>query len=126
MCLPRLSRKSIDHHRHRVAGVIDKELFTSRMVLAHRYRQLQCPTAIEIAVAAVAISIRMKTDIFVPEDLQRDMFALQLAVNMRPIRLSAAAVSRLRPCGLIQRRLKDSIADIVAQWPRKPSTLKPA
>jgi hypothetical protein len=68
----------------------------------------------------------MKADIFVPKDLQRDVFALQLAMNLRPIRLGAATVPRLCPCSLVQSRFQYRIADILAKRPGQTGDLNTA
>ena len=66
----------------------------------------------------------MTLDVLVPQDLQRDMLALQLAVNLRPVRLDAAAMARLRAGRLVERRFQNRIADLIAQRPRKPGALR--
>lgn len=68
----------------------------------------------------------MRADILVPEDLQRHMLALQLAVNMRPIRFNAATVTGLRAGSFIESRFQHRISDIVAQRPGKLGTLQTA
>jgi hypothetical protein len=67
--LPDLARQPIDHHRDRVAGIVDEQLVAGRMGLAHSHRQLGRPAAVKIAETAVAIPIRMAGDVFVPQDL---------------------------------------------------------
>ncbi|CDM62839.1 hypothetical protein LPU83_pLPU83d_1469 (plasmid) [Rhizobium favelukesii] len=96
------------------------------MVLARCHRQLQRPAAIQITVTAVAISLGMKADILVPEDLQRHMLALQFPVNKSPIRLSAAAMTGLRAGSLVESRFQHRIADVLAQRPGKPSNVHTA
>ena len=52
------------------------------MVLAHHRRQPALLAAVEIAKPAVAIAIiRMRGAIFFPQQRERDILALQLAVN---------------------------------------------
>ena len=56
------------------------------MHLAQHRLQRPGPGAIQLAKPAVAIARRMRLPIFLPEQLQRDVFAPQLAVNRRPVR----------------------------------------
>ena len=57
----------------------------------------------------MAIPVGVLLDVLVPQDLQRDVLALQLAVNRRPVGLGAAAVALLLAgCGkelFFQRRV---------------------
>ncbi len=95
------------------------------MVLAHRHRQIGRPAPVEVTKPAVAIAVRVTLDIFVPEDLKRHMLALQLPMHMGPVRLDAAAVTRLRSVRLVERGLQNRIGDLVAQRPGKPRGLRP-
>ena len=70
------------------------------MGLPHRDRDAGCPAAVQLAKARVAVALGVLLDVLVPQDLKRDVLALQLAVNRCPIRLGAAAVPLLLPgCG---------------------------
>ena len=53
------------------------------------------PAAVQLAEPRIAISVGMPLDVLVPQDLQRDVLALQLAVNRRPIGLAAPPVPLL-------------------------------
>jgi len=46
-------------------------------------------------------AVRSAHDVFVPKNLQRHMLALQLAVDLRPVRLRAPTMTRLRPGCLV-------------------------
>jgi hypothetical protein len=83
---PGLAIEPIDDHRHRVTGVIDKQLVAAAVGLPHRQRQPQRPAAVQFAEAGIAIPVRTVLDVLVPQDLQRNVLALQLAVNLGPIR----------------------------------------
>jgi hypothetical protein len=87
---PDFAGEPIDDDRHAVARVVDEQSLPRRMRLPHRRRQRLLECSIELTKTAVAISARMGGDVFVPDDLQRDVLALQLAVNRRPVRLSYA------------------------------------
>lgn len=89
VCLPRLARQPVDDDRHRVAGIIDEQLVAARMLLPHRHRQLHRPAAVKVTIPAVAIAIRITADILVPENLQRHVLALELAMHLSPVRLGA-------------------------------------
>ena len=77
----------VDHHRHAVARVIDEQPLARHMRLAHRHRQTPFPFPVEIAKTRVAIAAGMERDILFPEDRQRDVLALHLAVHANPVRL---------------------------------------
>jgi hypothetical protein len=49
LCRPGLAGQPVDDHRHRIAGVIDKQLVTASMGLPHRHRDPRCPAAVELA-----------------------------------------------------------------------------
>jgi len=67
------------------------------------------PASVQLAEARIAVTFGLPLDVFVPQDLQRDVLALQLAVNRRPVGLGAAAVALLLAgCGkelFFQRRV---------------------
>src|SRR5271166_6860955 len=84
---PDFAGEPIDDDGHAVARVVDEQSLPRRMRLPHRRRQRFLERAIELTKTAVAVPARMGGDVFVPDDLQRDVLALQLAVNRRPVRL---------------------------------------
>ena len=55
------------------------------------------PAPVQFAEPPIAISVRMSLDVLVPQDLQRNVLALQLTVDRRPVRLRAPAMTRLFP-----------------------------
>lgn len=118
MRLPCLAGQPINNNRDRVAGIVDEQLIAGRVILPHRHRQLHRPTAVKVTISTVAIAVRITADVFVPQDLQRHMLALQLAMDLRPVRLRAPTVTRLRPGRLVKRRFQDGIADLATQRPR--------
>src|SRR5258707_388277 len=50
-----LAGEPVDDHRHRVAGVIDKQLVATDVGLPHGDRQPRSPTAVQLAKARIAI-----------------------------------------------------------------------
>jgi len=50
---------------------------------------------VQLAEPRIAIPVGVPLDVLVPKDLQRDVLALQLAVNRRPVGLGATAVTLL-------------------------------
>src|SRR4051794_343816 len=65
--------------RDRVAGVIDEELLAGAMLVAeHDVLSLE-PTAVQAAVAAVAIAVRLPVAVFLPEQLQREVLVGRVA-----------------------------------------------
>src|SRR5438067_10323309 len=65
------------------------------MGLPHRDRDPRCPATVQLAKTRVAIALGILFDVLVPQDLKRDVLALQLAVNRWPIGLGATAVPLL-------------------------------
>ena len=61
-----LAGEPINDHRHRVAGVIDKQLVAADVSLPHRDRQPRRPTAVQLAEARIAITFGAAFDVLVP------------------------------------------------------------
>ena len=77
-----------------VLGVMDRNLlpspvhehfFSRHMNLAQDRIQGARPELIELAVPAITVAFRMHRPIFFPQQLQRDGFAPELGLNLRPI-----------------------------------------
>src|SRR5208337_4465628 len=83
----------VNDDRDPVARVIDEQPFARRVRLPHRRRQLCFKTAIEFAKPRIAVTAGVGRDIFVPDDQQSDVLALQLSMDRGPIRLGIAAMS---------------------------------
>jgi hypothetical protein len=60
----------------------------------------------------------MKADIFVPQDLQRDMLRFSSRWTCTPIRLGDAPMICLCHGGLLEGSFQHRIADILSQRPR--------
>jgi hypothetical protein len=94
-----LAGQPVDDHRHRVAGIIDEQLVAADMALPHRDRDPLRPGAVQLAKPRIAISVGVLLDVLVPQDLQRDVLALQFAVDGCPVGFGAAAVALLLASG---------------------------
>jgi len=125
MRLAHRAASAIDHDRHRVAAVVDEHLLAAGVALPHDQRQPAFPAAEQIAPAAVAIAVRMDGDIFLPEHLERDVLALQLARHHRPVRLGLLAPPRLHPRHPIQACFQLGVGHVRRHRPGKPRTLEP-
>jgi hypothetical protein len=63
------------------------------VALAHRDRELAFPDSVQLAEARVAVALRVARDVFVPLDRQRDVLALEFAMDARPVGLGLTADS---------------------------------
>jgi len=97
MCLADFTPQPVDHHGHRVPGIVDEHPVAAQMRLPHGDRQPGFPAPVELAKTAVLIPIWMKLDILVPQDLQCDMLALEFAIDRRPIGFGTPPVPLLIP-----------------------------
>ena len=117
-----LAGEPIDDHRHRVAGVIDKQLVAADVGLPHRHRQSRCPAAVQLAEARIAIPFGAALDVLVPQHRQGDVLALELAVNLSPIGLDVTPMALLGAGGSKQRRLQRGVGHLSRQWPAQPGS----
>ena len=67
----------------------------------------------------------MPLDVLVPQDLQRDVFALQLAVNRGPVGLGAAAMALLGADRGEELCFQRGIGHLGRQRPAEPGDGKP-
>src|SRR5271166_2630842 len=58
MCGADLAGLTINH-RQRVAGIVDEQLLPATVALPHRQRQSSLPTAEQVAIPAVPVSVGM-------------------------------------------------------------------
>src|SRR5258705_3296590 len=107
-----------------IAGVIDEQPLAGRVRLPHRRRQLRFKAAIELAKPRIAVTAGIGGDIFIPDDHQGDVLALQLPMNRRPIRLSVAAIAPVGSLIGVERRLPVAVAHAVRQGPTQPGALE--
>lgn len=127
MGLADLARQPIDHYRHRVACVVDKEPVTTQMRLPHRNRQTSFPGAVKLAEPGVTIAAGLKLDIFVPQHLKRDVLALHLPIHGRPVRFGTIALTTSGCRNAVELRLECGVSQPRRQGPfqrRCPETLK--
>jgi hypothetical protein len=66
---------------------IDEQALAGDVALSHGRRQPRLAGALELAVAAVAIAVRVDGAMLLPQRLQRHPWPAQLAVNCSPVRL---------------------------------------
>ena len=85
-------------HRHGVAGEVHEQLLARGMGLAHGRGHAAAPFAVEVAEAAVAVTVGMLAAIVLPQQRQRHAGTAQLGMDMGPVR------QRLRPRRVIARR----------------------
>lgn len=95
---PRLAGQPVDHHRHRITRIVDEQLLAGCVGLTHRHRQPGFPGAVKLAEPAVAVSVRMLGDVFIPHDRQRHVLALQFAPDGGPVRLLRPPMTQLLAC----------------------------
>ena len=65
-------------------------------------------------------TLRVPLDVLVPQDLQRDVLALQLAMNLGPVGFRMAAVSLLGADGAEEPHLQRRVGQFCRQRPAKP------
>ena len=121
---PGLAGQPVEH-LHPVARVIDKQFLTAHMGLTHGNRELAFPAAVEIAVPGIAIPIRVLGDIFLPQDRERDVLALQLAMHPGPVRLGILPMPLLLPGIAVHPGFQNRIRDLVAERPRQARGREP-
>src|SRR5262249_29490517 len=92
------------------------------MGLAHRDRELGLPDSVQLAEAGIAVALRMALDVLVPEDRQRNVLALELAMDRRPIGLELPTMTALRAGVGEQPGLEGGIGNLRGQRPPQPGT----
>jgi hypothetical protein len=119
------AREAVDDDRHAVAGVVDEQPLAGGVRLAHRHRQRLLEGSIELAEPRVAVAARIGGAIFVPQDQQGDVLALQFAMYGGPIRLGDPPVAALAASAGVERPLQRRVVHIVRQWPGEACGLRP-
>ena len=107
-----------------VAGIIDEQPLAGRMRLPHRRRQRRFKAAIELAKPRITVTAGIGRDIFIPDDHQGDVLALQLPMNRRPIRLGVPAMAPFTPSIGVKRLLQHGIHHAVRQGPTQSRALE--
>ena len=85
-----------------------------------------CPAAVQLAEPRIAVPVGMPLDVLVPQDLQRDVLALQLAVNRRPVGLGATAVALLLAGPGEELRFQRRVGQLGGQRPTQPGRRRAA
>ena len=106
-----LAGRRVDH-LHRRAGVIDEQALAGDVGLPHGRRQPRLPGPIELAEAAIAVSVGVSGAMLLPEQLQRHARPAQLAMDSRPVRLRPPILGRDR-----RRRVEPALQRLVGQAP---------
>ena len=107
----------IDDDRDAVAGIIDEQPLAGGVRLPHRHRHCLLEGSIELAEPRVAVAARVRGDVFVPENQQGDVLALQFAMHAGPIRLCDAPVAPFAASAGVERRLQRAVAHLLRQGP---------
>ncbi len=98
------------------------------MRLAHRHRQAALPGAVKLTEARVPVSVGFGGDVLLPQDRQRHVLALELAVHGRPIRFGDAAVTLpVAVAGQLgeQAEFQGRVRELVGQRPGQTRGLEP-
>ena len=120
-----LAGEPVDDHRDAVAGVIDEQPLAGGVRLAHRHRQRLLEGPIELAEPRVAVAARVVGDVFVPQDQQGDVLALQFAMHAGPIGLLDAPMAALAAPAGVERRLQRRVVHVLGQRPGEARGLRP-
>jgi hypothetical protein len=81
------------------------------------------PTAVQLAETEIAIAVGTPLDVLVPHDLQWDVLALQLAVNLGPIGLGSMAMALLGADGTDKLRLQCGVGQFRRQRLVEPAVV---
>ena len=115
----------VDDHGDAVARVIDEQPLAGGVRLPHCHRQRLLEGSIELAKPGVAVAARVRGDVFVPEDQQGDVLALQFAMHAAPIRLCDPPMAPFAAPAGVERRLQRAVAHVLRQRPGQPRILRP-
>jgi hypothetical protein len=114
----------VDDDRDAVTRVIDEEPLPGCMRLPHCWRELRFKGAIELAEPRIAVTAWILSDVFIPEDQQGDMLALELLVDRRPIRLTMKPMATLAAVIDVERCLQLFVAHPFRQGPAQPGAVE--
>ena len=81
---PQLTRAPVDQRRP-LAREVDEGLLAGAVHLPHRRPQPPRPLPVDLAELRVAVAAGMDLEVLLPEQLQRDPVALELAVDVRAV-----------------------------------------
>ena len=80
----RFTRAPVDQRRP-LAGEVDERLLAGPVHLPHRRPQPPRPLPVDLAELRAAVAVRMDLGVLLPQQLQRDAVALELAVDIRAV-----------------------------------------
>ena len=109
-------------HRCRLPGVVDEELLSGPVGLAHDHIHATLPDAVAGTELAVGIALGMALAILLPEQEQRHAFAPQLPMNDIKVGLDQPALGGA-PTRLEQPSLQLTRTQTLRQRPRQPGRL---
>ena len=117
LCRAPLAGEPVHNDRHRVAGVVHEQLLARGVGLAHDHRQLGGERPVQLTKAAVAQAVRLLGDVLLPEDGERHVLALQLAVDRGPVRLRPPRRAGFGAALAVKPLLKPGVAELFGQRP---------
>src|SRR6476660_5601665 len=103
--------------KNAVTGVIDEQPLAGGVRLAHRHRQRLLEGSIKLAEPRVAVAARVRGDVFVPEDQQGDVLALQFATHAGPVRFLDPPMAAFAASAGVERRLQRLVVHARRQGP---------
>jgi hypothetical protein len=109
---------------HRRAGVVDEQLLARGVRLAQADREPDDPPPIVGAEAAVVVARRVLGFVFLPQQVERDPFAPQFAVDGRPIGFGTTLARRRHR--RVKLRLQPQLAHSCRQRPSHADELRSA
>ena len=115
----------VDDDRDAVAGIIDEQPLAGGVRLPHRHRHRLLEGSIKFAESRVAVAAGVRGNIFVPQDQQGDVLALQFAMHRGPVRfLDPPMAAFAAPAG-VERRLKRLVVHALRQRPGQARPVHP-
>ena len=115
----------IDDDRNAVARVIDEQPLAGGVRLAHRHRQRLLEGSIKLAEPRVAVAARVRGDVFVPEDQQGDVLALQFVMHAGPVRFLDPPMAAFAASAGVERRLQRLVVHLLWKGPGQARAVHP-
>ena len=101
---------------------VDERLLAGAVDLPHRRPQPSRPLPVDLAELGTAIAVRVDLGVLLPEELKRDAVALELAMDVRAVRLDPVVH---RGGTREQPGLDGRVIQLGRQWPAQPSLRRP-
>ena len=118
---PQLPRAPVDQTRP-LAGEVDERLLAGAVHLPHRRPQPPGPLPVDLEELGAAVAARMNLGVLLPEELQGDAVALELAVDVRAV--GPGSASRRRGAGK-QPGLERRVVQLGRQRPAESALSRP-